>query len=442
MRDDATDLGHLPGEDGPPIIGNTLRFLRDPAAEDRRFRAQYGRLFRNRTFGRRVVGVADAELAEQVMLDRGQVLSSRDGWGHLLGPLFPRGLMLRDFADHRRHRQIMQAAFTRQALQSYCADLDAQSRRGVGAWVAAGQVTFYPAIKSLLLEMAAVTFLGVPLGDEATRLNRWFIELFAAGAAALRAPVPGSTWWRGLRARRRLVAWFEAAIPERRGATGTDLFTLLCNVSSEDGDRFTDDEIVDHMIFLMVAAHDTTASALASLLWYLLQAPDWAARLAAEADALGADAIDEADLERLPLLDQALREALRLNPPVRYIVRRTVEACPMGEHALPARCPVAVIVPGVHEDEALWADPLRFDPDRFAPGQARAHKAAWIPFGGGAHTCIGMRFALLQARIFLYYLLRQATVESAGPLGQRWRQVPVPMPVDGLPLRLTPRSPS
>lgn len=83
-----------------------------------------------------------------------------------------------------------------------------------------------------------------------------------------------------------------AAIPARRGAAGSDLFTQLCNITGENGDRFTDDEIIDHTIFIMVAAHDTTASALTTLVWHLLGAPAWQARLADEADALGTETLD------------------------------------------------------------------------------------------------------------------------------------------------------
>lgn len=89
-----------------------------------------------------------------------------------------------------------------------------------------------------------------------------------------------------------------------------------------------------------------------------------------------------------------------------------------------------------HMMPEFWPDPERFDPTRFAPDQMRGrHKFAWVPFGGGAHMCLGLHFAHLQARIFFHHLLTTHRIVRATGAPTRWQYWPIPKPRDGLPIR-------
>jgi cytochrome P450 len=447
MQDDATEveLEHIPGSNGPPLINHTFAYLRDPWGFDDAMAREFGVLGRMRILGRTIIHAASVELASEVLIDRERCYSNQFGWGHILGELFPGGLMLRDFDDHHQHRKILKVAFTREARQGYQRGINQAFARTLDAWAREPTLSFYPAIKRALLEQAAQVFLGLAPGRHAEQLLRWFAGLIAASIAVVRRPWPGTTWRRGLRCRAELDAFLRAEIPGRRGTDNQDLLTALCNATDpETGARLDDDQIVDHMIFLLFAAHDTTASALTTLLDELTAAPQLLARVCEECRSVEPElegGLGWEQLDAVPELERALREALRVNPPVPYLLRRTVRPTTLGGHALPARAPVTVTVRAIHDDPQLWTEPARFDPDRFAPdrGEDRHHRHAYVPFGAGAHRCIGADLALQQAKSFGHQLLRRFDIERICVVPTRWHRIPLPRPVDDLPLRLSPR---
>ena len=440
MRDDNDDVDHVPGERGPPLINKTFEYLRDPFGTDRRLLARHGPIARTRMFGRTVVVLGSAEHASRLLLDRERTLSSHHGWGHFLGQLFDGGLMLRDFDEHRLHRGIMQVAFRGPARAAYHAHIDRHFAQTLERWASTPMpMRFYPAIRRALIEQAGTAFLGLPPGPHVELAGRHFSAIRNAVLALVRVELPGTAWRRGMVARRQLAEFLRAEIPARRRGDGHDLFSALCRAQDENGERFDDDAIVDHMIFLLFAAHDTTSSALTTLIDELTRAPELQARVAEECQRVGSLGFEQ--LEQLELVDRCFREAIRIQPPVPYILRRTVSSCPIGGHTLPERTPTTLIVHAVHHDPKLWRDPERFDPDRFTPERAedRQHPHPWVPFGGGAHRCIGAEFARQQAKVFCWHLLRRFRVERVRERATVWRQIPIPLPKDGLPVRLVAR---
>jgi cytochrome P450 len=183
------------------------------------------------------------------------------------------------------------------------------------------------------------------------------------------------------------------------------------------------------MNFLMMAAHDTITSSLTTTVWQLGLNPEWQERLAAEVGANEPDA--------LPLTEQAFKEALRLISPVPSLPRRALKPFRFGGYDIPAGVGVSVSPPFVHKLPDVWPDPERFDPHRFTPEAIRArHKYAYAPFGGGAHMCLGLHFAMLQARLFLHALLQGHRIRLTGAQPTAWQAWPIPKPRDGLPLVL------
>jgi cytochrome P450 len=163
---------------------------------------------------------------------------------------------------------------------------------------------FYPAMKQLTLDLAATSFLGTGIGPDVDEITRAFVDMVAASIAPIRQPWPGTQMARGVKGRSRVVAYFSEQIPIRRAGGGDDLFSQLCRATHEDGALLSNQDIVDHMSFLMMAAHDTLTSSLTSFVAALAENPQWQDRLRDEVMALGV-AIDGPmtfdKLESMPL---------------------------------------------------------------------------------------------------------------------------------------------
>lgn len=358
----------VPGDAGPPVVGYSPAFVRDQLAWGRSRYARYGPVSWARLFGTTVISLLGAQANEIVLINRERVYS-QEGWHYFIGRFFTRGLMLLDFDEHLHHRRIMQHAFTRKRLHGYAQQMAPVIDGGTRAWQPSERFLVYPALKQLTLDVATSAFVGVPLGANANRVNRAFIDTVRASTAVVRAPVPGGRWWRGLRGRRLLETHMRHLLPGKRGSDGDDLFTALCSAESEDGDVFSDDDVVNHMIFLLMAAHDTTTTTLSTMFYELGRHPDWQERARAESMALGTDHLRFDDLDELPTLDLVMHECMRLVAPVPSLPRRTTRDTEVGGYFIPQGALINVNPTLTHRLDDHWTNAHQFDPERFAHGR-------------------------------------------------------------------------
>ena len=266
------------------------------------------------------------------------------------------------------------------------------------------------------------------------------MDELAAAFGLVRRPLPLTKMGRGIRSRRRLSARLASLVAERRERGGEDFFSRMCVAEDEDGRTWSDEEIVDHFNFLLMAAHDTTSTAIAAMVWGLAEHPEWQDRVAAEVAGVEGP-LDEAALTGMTLTERVFKEALRLVPPVPFIPRRALRAFEWRGVQVPAGASVSVVPGLVMLSPEHWSEPHAFDPDRFSPNRAedRSHRFAWAPFGGGAHKCIGLHFSTMQTKAFTHSLLRRYRVEPAWRRPVAWQRMPMPRPLGGLPIRLVPR---
>src|ERR1700731_3996148 len=214
-------LAHIPGDEGWPVIGRTLAVLADPKGEVERMAAKHGLVYRSRVLGETTITVLGPEANEFVLFDQSKLFSSTYGWETVLGRLFPRGLMLLDFDEHRLHRRALSVAFKAGPMKSYLAALDAGIAARVAQWKAQpGPILFYPAMKQLTLDLAATSFLGTGIGPEVDDITRAFVDMVAAAVTPIRHPLPGTAMARGVKGRARIVAYFSKQIPIRRAKGG------------------------------------------------------------------------------------------------------------------------------------------------------------------------------------------------------------------------------
>lgn len=433
-------LDHIPGDDGIPLLGTTLAQLRDPVGFTNRMVDRHGKVYRARSFGGRGVSLVGPEANELVLFDRDKLFSSEQGWGPVLNLLFPRGLMLMDFDKHRADRRTLSVAFKPEPMRLYADALNEGIRDRVARW-SGTRFAFYPAIKQLTLDLAATSFLGIPWGPEAERINKAFVDMVQASIGVVRVPLPFTAMGRGVAGRKFLVEYFTKMVPERRASTGDDIFTQICQAKDEEGEYLSVEAIVDHMNFLMMAAHDTITSSVTSLVWLLGRHPEWQDQLREEMlrVAPAGEGVGHNSLGELELTEWAFKEALRMIPPVPVIPRRALRDFEFGGYRIPAGTNVGVSPSYTHMMDEYWPDPERFDPMRFAPEAAKGrHKYAWVPFGGGAHMCLGLHFAYMQAKIFFHHVLTTHRIEIADGYAPDWQMWPIPRPKDGLTVTLTP----
>ncbi|KQN05992.1 cytochrome P450 [Sphingomonas sp. Leaf230] len=431
-------LDHIPGSNGLPFVGNTFKLLADPIAFSESMAARYGPIYRNRALGGTGVNLLGPDANELVLFDRDKIFSSEQGWGPLLNMLFPRGLMLMDFDKHRADRKALSVAFKPEPMRHYATELDAGIESAIGGW--AGQtLRFYDVVKKLTLDLAATSFLGVPLGAEADRINQAFVDEVQASVSPIRKPWPGTQMRKGVRARAYLVDFFEREIPARRSGDGQDFFSQFCRATDDDGAPLTALAIADHMNFLMMAAHDTITSSATSLVMLLARNPEWQERLREEVAALDPSVPLTEQLDRLILTEYAFKESLRMMPPVPSIPRRALKDFSFGEYDIPAGTSVGTGITYTHRMAEHWPDPDKFDPMRFTPEASKGrHRFAWVPFGGGAHMCIGLHFATMQMRLLIAHLLTRYRIEAPAGSGDAWQVFPIPRPKDGLPVTFVP----
>lgn len=434
-----SQLKPVMGEAGLPLVGNTFPLLQHTLRHSRLAYERHGAVSWGNALRTDFVLVLGPEATGEVLANRDQAFSSEHGWGQLIGPFFERGVMLMDGEEHRHNRRIMQQAFTRPRLTGYLGRMNEVIARRTAEWQPADDFAVYPAAKRLTLDIATEVFMGAEAGAETDRLSDAFIDVITGGQAIIRSDVPGGKWHRGLSSRHTLAEYFRAQIPAKRESEGDDLFSVLCNAETDDGDRFTDDDIVNQMIFTMMAAHDTSTTSISMMTFHLARHPEWQKRLREESEMLGRRSLDYGDLEQLPSLDLVFKETLRMNPPAGILARMAMKDTEISGHYVPEGTLVLLGLYPTHRMEPWWNAPDTFDPQRFSEERAedKRQKDVWMPFGGNVHKCIGMHFGGMEVKAVMHQLLLQYEFDVDPSYEPVIDFGTGPFPADGLPLKLS-----
>jgi cytochrome P450 len=425
-----------------PLIGGPLAYMHDPLTLMRQLYARHGPVAPFSMPGRTTAFVLGPDACGAVLQNGDKAFVN--GWEFLVGPFFHRGLMLLDGAEHVQHRRILQQAFTRERIEAYTAALQPVVAREVGAWRAGPGFRAYPALKRLTLNLATQIFMGGHRLADPARLdlvNRAFIDCVQAGGALLRVAVPGNRWHRATRGRAVLERFLTDQLPAARGADGDDLFSVLTRVRDDDGTRFDDEDVVNHMIFLLMAGHETSTSTVSTVMYRLGRSPEWQERVREETLALGPEPTVR-QLSELRDLDMVIKECQRLVAPVPVVARHAVRDTEVAGHRIAAGTHTTVCLQLSHYLPEYWSRPEVFDPERFSPERRedRSHRFAWTPFGGGVHKCLGMAFSDLEVRTLLVRILTRFRWSVPPDYAPPMSNVSLPYPTDGLPIDLRPLS--
>jgi cytochrome P450 len=363
----------------------------------------------------------------------------------VLEPVMGRhSLLLLDGPEHKRARRLLLPAFTAPALRGYQAVVTRLAREEVARWPQDGELRVHDRMTALTLEVVLQVVFGVTDEERLRRLRPLVaatvdlepVVLIGWGYRLAHRLPP---WKRVGRVQRELDVLLHAEISERRRdpdlAARTDVLSRLLRVGSgETGERpLSDTELRDQLVTLLLAGHETTASALA---WALLELgrDDRLQRRARQA-------ADAAPVEGTAHLEAVLKESLRLHPVIPMVVRQLAAPAEVGGVHLPAGVSVAPSVLLTHHDPRWFPAPGDFRPERFLTGEV--DPGSWMPFGGGVRRCLGAGFSLMEGVAVLREVLRShdVRVPPGPPEGPRVRNI-TSVPASGGRLRVTalPRS--
>ena len=385
-------------------------------------RRRYGSVFTLRVAGLgTMVCVADPAAIKTVFAGDPSVFHGGDANTMLGGLLGDSSLLVIDDDVHRDRRRLMLPPFHRDAVAHQAGLMAEIAAANIAGWPVGSTFAVAPKMSEITLEVILRTVIGATDPARLAALRTIMPRLLNVGAwetlALAKPDLLGRRPWRRLR--RRIEAADEllyAEIADRRSdpelATRTDVLAMLMRAVDHDGRSMTDRELRDQLMTLLVAGHDTTATALSWALERLTRHPVILSKAvrAADISAAGDPAGDE-------YLDALAKETLRIRPVVFDIGRLLTEPIELAGYRLPAG---VMVVPGiglVHGSAAVYPDPDRFDPDRMLG--ATLSPTTWLPFGGGNRRCLGATFAMVEMRIVLREILRRVELSTTTAAGER-----------------------
>jgi cytochrome P450 len=324
----------------------------------------------------------------------------------------------------RPRKRALQPVFTVQNVRSFGGHMSRAAQTFVDHWRDGGEVDLDVECRRLTMRSLGRSVLGIDLNESAEVIAEHMHVASSYTADRALRPVRAPRWL-PTPARRRA----RAAVAAMRQVTDDILqacradptrdaplvHALIAAADPETGQPISDDDICNDLLIFMLAGHDTTATALTYALWALGHHPDVQDRVAAEAAEIGDRELTPADVSRLEYTVQVLHEALRLCPPAAGVGRLAVRDIAVDGYRVEAGSLVAVGIYALHRDPALWDRPTVFDPDRFSPENAKGRdRWQFIPFAGGARSCIGEHFARLETTLALATIVRATKIRSLG----------------------------
>lgn len=423
----------LPPGPRSPVAIQTWQWLNKPIEFMQRLRARYGDVFTIRlaTSGN-VILISNPAIIREVFTTPGE--DARAGEvAALLKPLVGKGsLLLLDGAQHLRHRKMVLPPFHGERMRFYTNTMQAVAERALAALPVGAPVTLRPVMQQITLHIILRTVFGMQADDEVQGLEGHLLRLLDTAASPLSSLLlvplfqldfPLSPWRRFVDKRAQLDAAIYDVIRKRRAQPqldSDDVLGLMLQARDEQGLPLTDEEVRDELVTLVVAGHETTATALCWAVQCLLEAPQAYRQLQDELSQLDDEEVGLSLLEQLPrltYLDAVIKETLRLRPVVPIVGRRLHAPMNVGAGVVEPGAVVAPCIYLTHRDANIYPEPNAFKPERFLA--AKPDPYAFFPFGGGARRCIGMAFALHEMKIVLASLVRRFHIERASTGAER-----------------------
>lgn len=418
-------MATIEGPSLPPAL-QTLLWLTRPIELMDRCYERYGPVFQLRlSYLGRVVFVCEPELV------RGVFTADPDGWragavARVLQPLVGNSsVLLLDGPEHLRQRKLLLPTFHGERLRGYTGMMLQVARATLGDLPLDRPFRLHPYMQRVTLEVILRVVFGLEDAQARTPMSNALAGLLSVADSPLSSllllpplqkTVPGSPWRSFVRRREATDALIHSLIQSRRAAASDeergDMLELLLSARDESGDGLTDRELRDELMTMLIAGHETTATALCWTIDRLLAEPNVLSTLLRELDEVtGGAELEPEGLQRLGYLDAVIKEALRLRPVLPIVGRQLTRPLRLADRDFEAGTVLAPCIYLAHRRPESFPEPEVFRPERFLNKRPDAY--AWFPFGGGPRRCLGATFALEEMKVVLAVLLSRYRFERA-----------------------------
>jgi cytochrome P450 len=411
----------LPPPPRDPLLRVIGRMLRKPVEVSSELaREQRGIVCLNLGLAK-ILLTSDADFVQYVLRDHSTNYSKEAGMWDALRLLAGNGLGLSEGPLWLRQRRMMQSMFSRQRLAELAPLMTAAITECLPEWETAAastkpfEVTW--AMERITMRVILKTICSASITDaEIAEMSRAVHYSFRHILLRMWTfflpewlPLPGKRAFRDALAKVDRIVFGVIGQRRPRPDAADDLLSLLFAARDENGQGMTDRQLRDEVVTFYVAGFETTAAALGFTLYLLCKHPQEQEKVRAElARVLGGRTPGHADLGELPYTRMVIQEAMRLYPPAWFIPRKALADDQFGGYHIPKGSIIVLHFHAVHHNPKQWPDPEAFKPERFASDAAPGNRrGAYLPFGVGAHQCIGMHFAMMEAQLAVAMLLQR-----------------------------------
>ncbi len=405
-----------------PIVGNLVEFVRGPIEMMARAREYGGELVQFRLANRDMVLFSGTEAHEAFFRAPDDQFNQREAYQFMV-PVFGKGVVY-DVEPEIMYEQLSMVtpALRIKRMETYGEIIAQEVVRTTADWDQRGTIDLGQFMKVLTTYTSTHCLLGREFRETLTEEFAAVyhdLETAVNAIAVLNPRLPLPAFRRRDRARVKLGQMMTRIIDARRqaGAAGDDFLQTLIDARYKTGESLRSEEITGLLVALMFAGHHTSAVTASWTLLELLHNPDYLARVIDELDQVFGDGDDFSydALRELELLENGIKETLRLHPPLIMLTRRVQYDFHYKDVVIPEGTYV-VICPNVsHMVPEEFPNPEKFDPDRWTPERGEITSPfQWVAFGGGRHKCTGNAFALMQIKTIFAVLLRKFKFELYG----------------------------
>ena len=420
-----------PGPVMPPWR-QLIQWLRNPLGYLESAHESYGDVFTGR-FGGNLppfVLVSNPEAIREIFSADGKLFDSGRSNG-LLKVLFGEtSILLLDGENHHRQRRLLAPPFHGERMKSYGETICEIARDVSNSWSEGQPFDLRKDMQEITMSLILQVVFGLEKGARYKQLKQLLGQMLDMLGSPLSASMlfleflqqdlgPWSPWGRFVRRQRSMEELLYAEIREKREAADpnrTDILSLMISARDESGESMTDIELRDALVTLLVAGHETTATALTWALYWIQTIPEVREKILAEIDGLGPNP-SPVDITRLPYLTAVCQETLRIYP-VGIITLGRIANCDVtvADRKFSAGTVMAPCIYLVHHREDLYPQPKQFRPERFIGRQFAPYE--YLPFGGGGRICIGMALAFFEMKLVLATILSryELALENKHPI--------------------------